>query len=229
MNEKIIKNGGNGEGCKTLGFIGIGKYGSKLANAVIKTNKFKCYIYDKNKEAVGQFKKLTNGSVSNFEVLDGVSDLIQKSEIIVYGLPHGSADNIKVLSDIEKILLEKNQKKIFFFMDNLRYIVNFSKISRAIYQVVFNYSIDEIDDKIIAVYEAYKEDTFDRQKYFSFFNVPGWQLIFVPSLTVLIRYRFVLGSGLALVRELKRVGINDDLIKHKLEEVLSNGPKYKKG
>ncbi len=99
---------------ESIGFIGLGNVGSKLAKNLINKNK-KLYLFDKNKRAYSKFKS------SNVFKCKYLKDLVLNSSIIITCLPSPSSIKIVISSIlpfvekkhlwIEMSTTDKNQMK----------------------------------------------------------------------------------------------------------------------
>jgi hypothetical protein len=188
-----------------IGFLGIGKYSGALAEAIVNNIPTSYYFYDldirkffDNGNLKAQYYWLSKVNFYKNQD-DPLRWVIDNSDIIIVGIPHTSLNFHKVMKDIEAIIDNYKGEKSFVFMGNFRYSPRILINSKAIYQIMFNLGIDPNSENkqynIIAVYNVSTNCDPSFEKVIEEISTP----IIVNNYVDLIKYRFILGGGLAVL------------------------------
>ncbi len=200
-----------------IGFIGVGKYSGALAKAIIEKNNSTSNfsIYDSNPKATTDFEdKESVKIVDSAEWKVGVAYIINESELIFVGIPHLSNEFYCVSDHIDDLLSKLAESKkplpILVYMDNLSFNRNFSKHKTSFFRIFFNLSVDRC--KSLIALQSLKATNSDKEILETILKKVSFkeEVVHVENYLDLMKYRFFIGVGLALIYEFYQCGKLDE-------------------
>lgn len=213
-----------------IGFIGLGKYGSALAQALIDRagiKKINYLFYDIDTSRTEPFKQ------KNFKCENSWEDIVREADVIIYGLPSTSHMAFEFAHDISLKLEKINKPRLLVRMDTLVRPMNHeeavSKVS--IIRIIFGLSI-KCADAPIAVLQLGEEAADASQslanEFINVLNKIG--IIFeVDDCHGLLLFRFLVGTMMIPIAQdlaSPRSGCSENIALEIFKRLLGDGEKY---